>query len=145
MAATGDKIVAVATVSDRQNTLGTTTSTTYTATLTSGTACGVAFVAPPSGAVLIHNASNMFNSGANHEFCTVQVRTGGSIGSGTIVFTAADQDAIVANGTPADRHGVTILVTGLTEGSTYNAQQLFKTEAGTGSFSNKFLVVQPLF
>lgn len=135
---------AAATVSSTQATLGTTTSASYTATLTGGTACGTAFVAPASGKVLIHNASNMFNSVGNHLFCTVQVRTGSSVGTGTIVHTASDGDAIVTHGTAADRHGATLLVTGLTPASSYNVQQLFKAEAGTASFSNKHLIVVPV-
>lgn len=143
MSLTGDKVVAMASGSDTQNANGTTASTTYTASIGAGTPAGKVFVAPPSGQVVILNACNMFNSGANHGFCTVQVRLGGSIGSGTIVYTGVDADAVVANGTGADRHGAGVLVSGLTPGTTYNVQEIFRVDGGTGTFGNKHLIVIP--
>lgn len=132
-------------LSDTQNTSGTTTSTTFTATLTGGTACGFSFVAPSSGKVLVHNAVNMFNSGASHCVASFRIRTGGTVGSGSDVIAVADSIGLTAAGAagPADRHGVTQLVTGLTGGTTYNIQQLVHVDGGTGTFNNKHLILVP--
>jgi hypothetical protein len=127
---------------DTQNTSGTTTSTTYTATLTGGTACGIAFTAPASGKVEIFNNCALVNSGASHALCTIRVRTGATIGSGADVVAAADANAIYHVGTNELRFGNSYLLTGLTAGSSYNVQQLFRVTGGTGTFLNKSLIVQ---
>jgi hypothetical protein len=129
------------TQADTQNTSGTTTSTTYTATLTGGTACGVAFTAPTSGRVLVINNSTITNSGANSTYCSYAVRTGGSIGSGTVFLAESDTNAAINQTTSAFRFGVSRVVEGLTAGSTYNVQQSFRVAAGTGTFSGKHLAV----
>lgn len=128
---------------DTQATSGTTTSISYTATLTGGTACGVAFTAPASGKVLIYNKAYFYNSaaGTSFSFCTARVRTGASIGSGSDVLAAADTEANVTTHVAAQT--VVRLLTGLTAGSAYNVQQLFRVDAGTGTFLNKHLIVQP--
>lgn len=128
--------------SDTQNTSGTTTSTSYTATLTGGTACGKAFVAPPSGKVLIINNCYFFHSAASFAFCTIRLKTGASIGSGTDVIAAADAECLVTGGVSSQGRGR--LVTGLTAGSSYNVQQMFRVDtSGTGTFVNKQLIVIP--
>lgn len=132
-----------AAASDAQGTSGTTTSTTFTPTLTGGTACGLTFVAPTSGKVLVTNASRLTNSGANESYCGWALRTGGTIGSGSSVFGSADARSVLHNGTTFARKGADFLVTGLTAGSTYNIQQEFRVSAGTGSFANKDLAVTP--
>lgn len=137
-----DDLESLTTVADTQNTNGTTTSVTYTSTLTGGTACGIAFVAPPSGKVKIENNCRIFNSGANHSLCSIHVRNGSTIGSGTDVLAAADAQAIAYFGANDDRRGGSTLVTGLTPGNSYNVQQEFKVTGGTGNFSNKHLIVE---
>lgn len=137
-----------ATVSNRQNTVGSITSTGYTATLSGGTACGVAFTAPLSGKVRIHFATAGFNSGANDNKSAVRVRTGSSVGSGTVVFGSTDadldNDMILYTGSATYRISGFTEVTGLTPGSSYNAQMLHRVSAGTGSFLFKFLQVAPI-
>lgn len=133
------------TVKDNQATSGTTTSTTYTATLTGGTACGVAFVAPASGMVEIHNSMLIAQStGSQIAYCTIRVRTGASIGSGSDVVPAStDLNAISGVTVLLAGIGRTITVSGLTPGSSYNVQQLFRVSANTGSFVGKELSVTP--
>lgn len=143
MAASGDKLVAVAAVFDKQNSTGSTTSTSYTATLTGGVACGKAFIAPPSGIVTIHYATAGFNSGANDNKSAIQVRAGASVGSGTVFYTVTDDDMILFTGAATYRIGAFTVVSGLTAGDPYNAQMLHKVSAGTGSFLFKNLVVVP--
>lgn len=143
----GLKSTANATTVSTQNTNGTTTSTSYTATLSGGTACGLAFTAPLSGAVLIHNTSETFNSGSGLSYCTIQVKTGASIGSGTDVVAASDNESVASqssSGVGQVRATATRLVTGLTPGSSYNVQQLFRVTSSTGTFGKKTLIVQPL-
>lgn len=135
-----------ATVSSTQNTSGSTTSTTYTATLTGGTACGTAFVAPPSGKVIVHNSGFIDNSSTGRSYMTFRIRTGGTVGSGTDVVAAVDDNAVTCLGTDDLTAGRAIHVTGLTPGTTYNCQQLFKASAGTtASFSWKHLIVAPVW
>jgi hypothetical protein len=130
-------------VSDLEGTSGTTTSTTYTPTLTGGTACGLTFVAPTSGRVMVFNAARMVNNGANETYCGWFMRTGSSIGSGSTVVSAQDDRSILHTGTAFTRMGTSYLATGLTPGSTYNVQQEFRVGAGTGSYANKDLTVIP--
>ncbi len=132
-----------AALSDIQNTSGTTTSTSYTATLTGGTACGFSFVAPNSGKVLIMNITEAVNSGGGTSACTIRVRTGGTVGSGSDVLAAADDEAAVVGGTNSLTVSRPRLLAGLTAGSTYNVQQLFRVTSGTGTFSRKGLVLKP--
>lgn len=129
---------------DVQAAVGTTTSTSYTATLTGGTACSSTFVAPTSGKVVIHYDALMQNSGANFSYSAPQVRTGSSIGSGTVVFGADDAYALTHNGTNALRYGGSAPVTGLTAGATYNIQLLHRVTAGTGTYSRKSIIVEPV-
>lgn len=136
-------LAVAAAVSDEQGTSGTTTSTTYTSTLTGGTACGVAFVAPTSGRVLIANSARMINSGANQTYCGFIVRTGSTVGSGTSVVSEADARALLHTTTAFARFSVTYLVNGLTAGASYNVQQSFRVAAGTGTYANKEIAVIP--
>lgn len=133
------------TVADTQNTIGTTTSNSYTATLSGGTACGVAFVAPASGVVLIFNVLQI-QAASGNSFCTVRVRTGSSVGSGSDVLAAGDDDSVIVNSAGSLFRGTAVLrVTGLTPGSSYNAQQLFKNDASaTCTTTRKKLIVQPV-
>lgn len=141
MAFTGDKLVAVDSSSDTQDTSGTTTSTSYTATLTGGTACGFAFIAPPSGKVNIHHAAYFFNSGAGFTFVTIRVRTGGTVGSGSDVLAVADNRCIATSGVSSQ--GRSYQLAGLTDGNTYNVQQLYKVDSGTGTILFKHLIAEP--
>jgi hypothetical protein len=137
-----------AAVSNRQDTDGNTTSTTYTATLSAGSAAGVAFTAPSSGSVLVLFGTASYQSGtANDNKSAPQVRTGTTVGSGTIVYAASDSDMLLQRLTgsgEAARGTSFAIVTGLTAGSTYNAQLLHKVSAGTGNFLFKFITVIPL-
>jgi hypothetical protein len=134
-------------VTDVQDAVSTTTSGGYTAALTGGQACGVAFVAPASGKVVIHYISVIINNttGAS-TFVTPRVKTGSVIGSGTDVVAAADENSLstatlATTVNTGPRYGGHITVTGLTVGSSYNVQLLHRVSAGTGTFSRKRLTV----
>lgn len=134
--------------SDTQNTLGTTLSTTYTATLTGGTACGLTFVAPASGCVMVHNSTVLDSSASavnRRTYCTFQIKTGGTIGSGTTFTAASDDNAIYNSGDYDIEVGRAIRITGLTPLATYNCQQLFRNgSADTATYISKQLAVVPV-
>lgn len=143
MAFTGDPVVARASGFDQQNTAGTTTSTGYTPTLTGGTACGSAFIAPPSGVVWIHNSCSIGPGGAIYNFCDFQIRNGGVVGSGTIFRAPLDATALRHADPNFVRATAVTPVIGLTPGATYNVQQQFKVNSGTGTFQDKLCAYDP--
>lgn len=144
MALAGERAVAVTTLSDTQNTVGTTSSTSYTSTLTGGTACAVVFVAPPSGSVIIFNNADMVNSGTGYNSCAIEVKTGGVVGSGiTVVSPGFDNNILNNPGNVQIRGSVSQLIPGLTAGTTYNVRQRYLVSSGTMTINNKHLIVQP--
>lgn len=134
------------TVSDTQNALANVTATGYTETFsTSNTPAAVAFVAPTSGKVLIHNSAYLDqSSAAARTYLSWILRTGASIGSGTVVQSAIDANAI-ENLSDADATiGRTIMVSGLTANSSYNIRQAGRVTSGTGEYQNRHLIVEPV-
>lgn len=129
-------------VSDTQEADGTTTSGVYTATLTGTGGCSLTFVAPVSGKVQITNNANCKNSGASPSLCSIQVRAGAVIGSGTVVLGVSNPNAVFS-GTEINA-GRSKMLHGLTPFATYNAQQLFATVGGTATFGAKHLSVTPV-
>lgn len=130
---------------DTQNTAGTTSSSAYTNTLTGGTAAFRAFVAPPSGAVLIHSMCELFNSTSGQlTICSIRVMTGAIANSGSTVLAVSDDEAIMSTSTVSNRYGVVSMVTGMTSGSTYHVQQFYRVTGGTGTFGRKKLIVSPV-
>jgi hypothetical protein len=134
------------TVSSFADTSGTTTSTTFTETLTGGTACATTFVAPQSGKVIVHNSAFIDNNATGRSYCSWIIRNGGTIGSGTTFLDGDEAKSIACLGTDDVEAGRATLVTGLTAGATYNIRQRFKVSAGTtGTFQYKELIVEPKF
>jgi hypothetical protein len=128
-------------------TAGTTTSTTYTTTLTGGTACGVAFVAPPSGKVAITNQAQLAcNATTNAALCTIEVRTGSTVGSGTIFLGTGDNNAVYASTTGGTLTTRRTIVSGLSAQGNYNVRQYFRGNGTTptGYFTTKELIVEPI-
>jgi hypothetical protein len=132
---------------DEQSANGTTTSTSYTTTLTGGVACGVAFVAPPSGKVMITNQTQIATTaGAGfYGLCTPRVCTGAVVGSGTAIVTAQDKNACQLNNNAGTLITRRTLVQGLTFGDSYNVQQWFKViGATTVTFGQKEVLVEQI-
>lgn len=144
MALAGDKLAARQKQFVRNTATGTTTSTTYITSLTTALTCGTAFVAPPSGSVtiLFHVASFNSNAGVDCK-SAVRVGQGATIGGGTQVYAAVDDDMYLQNGTVAQAGLGGTEVSGLTPGSTYNACIAHKVGANTGSFLYRWLKVLP--
>lgn len=57
--------------------------------------CGMTFVAPPSGKVYITvSAYLQENTAGSYAFCGIEVRTGGTIGSGTVIRSPITNEAV---------------------------------------------------
>lgn len=137
-----------ATQTTAQNTSGTTTSAAFTATLTGGTTCSFTFVAPPSGKVQVFNTATMENNTtAFSAVMDFELRTGGVVGSGTVIHAATDDTSNSIGGAQNALVSKTVeaVITGLTSGSTYNIRQMFRSSSGTSTFQRKRLTVVPLF
>jgi hypothetical protein len=103
------------------------------------TPCAVAFVAPSSGAVMVHLKA-YFLSSINDKgvFVDSEIKTGATLGSGTVVSGGAanSNDGLVLSGTVTSgvplklNAGTAKLVTGLSPGSSYNARVMYVTETG---------------
>lgn len=128
---------------------GTTTSTTYTATLTGSTGAAIAFVAPPTGRVLIAWSSGLYNAGAAQDaWCSWELRSGSSIGGGSVVgsWGATDDRALrlkTASVSNDVQFGDVWLVDSLTPGDSYHVRQMFKVSGSTGTFARKKILVTP--
>lgn len=123
----------------------TTTSTSYTSTLSPATICGLSFIAPPSGKVLILWAASCNNSSAgNIATCSPAVRTGSIVGSGSLFLAADDSRAVYNSTTIFIRPGAQTNVTGLTAGSIYNVALEHRAfSAGTATFAFREVTVVP--
>jgi hypothetical protein len=131
-------------VSDTQNTIGTTTSGSYTAALSGAGAatCSKVFTAPASGQVIItHSLETACAPTTDLALCSIEVKTGNVIGSGTTVLAAAHDNAVYSGNTR--RGGSSKLLTGLTPGSQYNVRLLYAVTGGTGTYVSKHLIVTP--
>lgn len=117
-------------------TSGTTTSTTFTDTLTGASTLAVSFTAPASGQIVVSVAATMANGGANN--VVIGFRLSGA-------STVAASDARSANmlGASAFRLGASCLVTGLTAVGSYTATCQHRTTAGTATYLNREIIVQP--
>lgn len=132
-------------MNDEQTTVGTTTSASYVETLTSGTPCSGVFTAPKSGKVLVVNTANLDNSGVQTTLMSFVIRSGSTIGSGTVFRAASDDDALRNVGTDDTQGTHAIEVTGLTPGAIYNIRQAYRGSGGTNAtYSRKRLAVIPL-
>lgn len=111
---------------------------------------GVTFIAPTTGRVLIHWASIVECDPFGLAHVSIAVRTGGTIGSGTVVSAASTPNAITTGA-----KGSTIAankqmsnfrcLSGLTTGSTYNVCVAWSMEiGGAGNIYSRSVLVQPL-
>jgi hypothetical protein len=135
------------TVSDAQPDSYTFTNTTFGVGTTGGTYadCGVAFVAPTTGRVLVYYDAELSNSSAapTGSFIAPVVRTGGTVGSGTTVHAASSDEVVAVRGTSAKRAGAHLFVEGLTAGDTYNVRLEHSVNTGTGTALRRSVTVAP--
>jgi len=124
------------------------TNTTFAA---GSTTVGVAFTAPPSGVVVIHlSAIVSQNINTQATFVSIEVKTGGTIGSGTLVGSAANSDRGLTVGRAVNSGAVAILqagrpvlYTGLTPGNSYNVRVMHCVDGGSGTVFYREVIVLP--
>lgn len=112
---------------------------------------GTAFTAPASGAVLmLFSAQAQQNINAQATFVSIEVKTGGTVGSGTLAGTAANSDRALITGKAVNasapsllQAGRPVLYTGLTPGATYNVRMMHCVDGGSGTISYREVIVQP--
>lgn len=142
---TGAPIPIGPSVRDQQYTIGTSASTSYTATLTGGTTCSTLFVAPPSGRVRVGLSCRSFTGATGFIYMSFEIRSGAVVGSGTVHTAAADERAVMHQTTIQSLgFGRDLHVSGLTPGSTYNVRTMFRVSTNTGTWADKELSVEPL-
>jgi hypothetical protein len=122
------------------------TAFTDTAYALGGATTGQSFVAPTSGAVLVLWCARMqSNTASVFALSSAEVRTGATIGSGTVVSAASDLSALesgAADRIQASRHRI---VTGLTAGSTYNVSLWHRvSSAGNATIFDRNVAVLPV-
>lgn len=129
------------------------TDTDKIATTTSSrhTSVGFSFVAPPSGSGEITISADLESSDTNGA-CSVwvEIRTGSTVGSGTLVYdgNSIESNAQVFIDASAEiirmRAGNMDTVTGLTPGNTYNASAWVVTTSGTATVRAIKITWKPL-
>lgn len=138
---------------DTPPTVGNTQAGQYTFTITAfGVAttggtyadCGVAFLAPTTGRVIIHLAAHALNSTTAGTQVAPVVRTGGTVGTGSVVLAASVDNMVQVQGTSGHRFGSHVLVSGLTAGDTYNVRLEHQVSAAsTGTVLRRSVTVTP--
>lgn len=127
---------------------GTTAATAFTNTLGATGIHGVAFIAPPSGAVYVAGRAAAGNNTLNaFSLLDFEVRNGSTIGSGTVVRASVNGNAGVFQSSVANAQGMVVtddIVTGLTPGNTYNVALTYQTGGtGTSSYNRRHITVLP--
>lgn len=130
-------------VSNADPTARTTTSTSFTTTLSPANICGISFVAPPSGKVLIICGAQCSNgSSPNIAQASFGIRQGDVVGSGTVFQASGDSTTVTSIASVGASRGSP--VTGLTPGTIYNVAMEHRAfSAGTATFLNREVIVQP--
>lgn len=126
--------------------MGSSTSTTY---VVPANTAAVTFQAPISGIVALTWAAQAHTAPASLSAAIVpEVRTGSTVGSGTLVFTANDNNAsqvISATASLNQTCNGNWLLSGLTPGAMYNARLMWRVAAGTTTIAgaNPYLAQVP--
>ena len=125
------------------------TNTSYAA---GGTPVGVAFTAPASGKVAItFSAGFLQNINTFVTIVSCEVKTGGTVGSGTLAGAGANGDRALLCGRAVNSGAVAqlqasrrVLYTGLTAGATYNVRMMHAVDGGSGTITYREVMVEPL-
>jgi hypothetical protein len=123
--------------------MGSSTSASY---VVPANTAGCAFTAPSSGIVEVEWGADLRSSASNSSaLLSPQVRAGGSVGVGTVFLAASDNQSVSTNSqTNNTTCSMSVFVTGLTPGATYNVQLLWKaTNTGTVAGGNPRVLVSP--
>lgn len=144
-----DDVVAQPVQLTGSTTLGNTTSTSFTNSLTTTGVHGIAFVAPPSGRVeVIGRSGGGSATVGQYSLLDFEVRQGSTPGSGTVFRAADNNTASVFMSSTSGGQGplnFSTAVTGLTPGAVYNASLTYATSVGTSSatFNRRYIAVYP--
>jgi hypothetical protein len=114
--------------------------------------CGMTFVAPPSGVVTIGVGGDIDQT--QNTFVSIlgwELRTGGTIGSGTIIQGANANyafmlgGAVTTGGSPEGNATALRVITGLVAGDTYNVRTMHWVNGAGGTMNvyNRLLTVLP--
>jgi len=129
------------TVDDVQNALQTTASAVF---VLLAVTCGVAFIAPPSGQVSIdYSAFQVHSAAAGFSITSPEVREGTTVGAGTVVFAANDDECLQVTGTLSIRAGAMLRLSGLTPGADYNVSLWTRTSGATASIRRRRVTITP--
>jgi hypothetical protein len=134
------------TTDDREVGSYTITTTTFGVGTTGGVYadCGVAFTAPITGKVDLEYGGQMSNSTTNATIITPVVRLGATIGSGTTIVAATDDNNVQVTGTSSQRRGASLLLQGLTPGTVYNVRLEHRVSlASTGTLQRRYVTATP--
>lgn len=116
------------------------TDTTYVA---GANTCGTTFVAPTTGNVrIMWHARFESNTAGERVTVSMEVREGGTIGSGTVVSAATDGASLESEARLAA--GMWRDIFGLTPGSTYNCRTMHRITGGNGDIFVRTIAVTPL-
>lgn len=123
----------------------TTTSLVYVVTGTpTPPLCGVTFIAPPSGRILLSFKGQLVNStAAQFTIIGFELRTGGVLGSGTVVLAGSDDNCLAVQSTSQFQFGTSLLIESLTPGDSYNTQLGHRVTGGTGTILRRHISVVP--
>lgn len=116
---------------------GTVAGSVYTPTRTgSSNIAGYVFVAPNSQNIMVFWGAGISVT-SQFGLMAFEIRTGGTLGSGTIVQAASDNIQCQGTATSETTSSNSKLVTGLSAGSTYNIRAMYRTQAGgvTGTYN----------
>lgn len=113
---------------------------------------GVAFTAPPSGVVIVHFSVYMTqNINTQVTIASFEMKTGVTVGSGTLVGAAANSDRAIVVGRAVNAGAVAMaqsgnwtLYTGLTPGASYNVRMMHCVDGGSGTILYRQILVQPM-
>lgn len=126
---------------------------TSTSFVTGAQVCGGSFVAPPSGGVYITVSGHIKQANnANSITLSFEVRTGASVGAGTIAVSGSSARAIVAGNAVNASAPVELtssrrcrLQAGtFTPGASYNVQTLHLVSGGSGTIDYREIIVEPV-
>lgn len=151
MVAAGDKLTAALlsaqAASGIQTDSGTVAQNTYTGTRAGTTnVAGCAFTAPESGKISVQWAAGGSVSAAGFMLISFEIRTGATVGSGTVVWPASDNIQIQYTATSETSGSTFYPVTGLTPGADYNIRLMYRTitSSVTGTINRPRVAVSPM-
>lgn len=103
------------------------------------------FVGPHTGRIIVHWRASFFADAGTVGRCSFQIREGGTVGVGTVVWAASDTYSMSTfSNVSSPEFGTTTMVT-LTPGVVYNIELQHRRQSGAGNtlYANRQVMVQP--